>query len=68
MKVTKQSTITCPLCGHKKAEKMPENACQYFYECESCKTILKPIHGACCVYCSYGSEKCPPMQWDGKCC
>jgi hypothetical protein len=32
--VTLESTITCPDCGHKKTEKMPTNACQYFYEWE----------------------------------
>jgi 5-methylcytosine-specific restriction endonuclease McrA len=33
------STITCPECGHSKTEKMPTNACQWFYECESCKVL-----------------------------
>ena len=37
------STITCPECGHSKTEKMPTNACQWFYECESCKVLLKPL-------------------------
>lgn len=37
-----RSTITCPECGHKKEETMPTNACQYFYECENCKIVLKP--------------------------
>ena len=62
------STISCPNCGHKKEETMPTDACQYFYECENCKTVLKPQQGDCCVYCSYGSEKCPPIQQDEKCC
>jgi hypothetical protein len=56
------STITCPKCGYKKEEEMPTDACQYYYECKNCKTILKTKKGDCCVYCSYGSEKCPPMQ------
>jgi hypothetical protein len=33
---------------------MPEDSCQFFYECEKCKTVLKPKQGDCCVYCSYG--------------
>ena len=49
------STITCPECGYKKEETMPTNACQYFYECESCKKVLKPTGNDCCVYCSYGT-------------
>ena len=57
-----QSVITCPHCGHKKTETMPTDACQYFYECENCKKILKPKAGDCCVYCSYGTVKCPSKQ------
>jgi len=68
MTVELNSTITCPHCGHKKDELMPTNACQYFYECENCKQVLKPKQGDCCVYCSYGSVKCPPIQQDKKCC
>jgi hypothetical protein len=62
------STITCPECGHAKKEKMPTNACQWFYECESCKALLKPLSGDCCVYCSYGTVKCPPIQEGLGCC
>lgn len=56
------STITCPNCGYQKLEVMPTDACQYFYECENCHTILKPKAGDCCVFCSYGTAKCPPVQ------
>lgn len=63
-----QSTITCPNCGCKKEETMPTDSCQFFYECENCKTQLKPKQGDCCVYCSYGSIPCPPIQETGKSC
>lgn len=63
-----QSIITCPECGHKKEETMPTNACQYFYECDSCKQVLKPTGNDCCVYCSYGTIACPPIQQDLNCC
>lgn len=62
------STITCPNCGHRKVEIMPTNACAYFYECDNCKTRLSPLKGDCCVYCSYGTVKCPPMQGSSPCC
>ena len=63
------STFTCPQCGHVKEELMPTDACQWFYECENCKTLLKPMAGDCCVFCSYGTTKCPPMQSQpGACC
>ncbi|WP_328189598.1 GDCCVxC domain-containing (seleno)protein [Marinobacter sp. OP 3.4] len=63
-----ESTVTCPLCGHQQIEDMPSDACQYFYECKGCKTLLKPKPGDCCIFCSYGSVPCPPVQSDGQCC
>jgi len=41
METILKSEITCPNCGHKKVEDMPTNACQFFYECENCKKVLK---------------------------
>ena len=61
------SLITCPSCGFQKMEKMPTESCQFFYECENCKTILKPHKGDCCVFCSYGSIPCPPIQNNDTC-
>jgi hypothetical protein len=63
-----QSTITCPACGFAKEETMPEDSCQFFYECENCKTILKPLEGDCCVFCSYSTIPCPPIQSNRSCC
>lgn len=57
-----QSEITCPHCWHRKVEQMPTNACQFFYECEGCGILLRPKAGDCCVFCSYGSVPCPPIQ------
>lgn len=64
------STITCPACGHAQAETMPTDACQWFYDCAGCKAVLKPKPGDCCVYCSYGTVPCPPVQASGAggCC
>ena len=62
-----QSVLTCPECGHIKPEDMPTDACQFFYECERCKTVLRPKAGDCCVFCSYGSVKCPPVQAQRGC-
>ena len=60
--VAQESIITCPECGHRKAERMPGGACQWFYECESCRALLKPKPGDCCVFCSYGSIPCPSKR------
>jgi hypothetical protein len=66
--VERFSVFTCPQCGTARREEMPADACQYFYECASCHAILKPRNGDCCVYCSYGSVKCPPKQRDAAGC
>jgi hypothetical protein len=63
-----QSVLTCPECGFSKEETMPVDACQFFYECENCKTLLRPKPGHCCVFCSYGSVPCPPIQQQRGCC
>ena len=62
IEVRLESVLVCPVCGFAKRETMPTDACQFFYECVSCKTLLRPKLGDCCVFCSYGSVKCPPMQ------
>lgn len=64
------STITCPECGHLQAETMPTDVCQWFYDCPGCGAVLKPRQGDCCVYCSYGTVPCPPVQQAGTkgCC
>ena len=56
------STITCPRCGAAHTETMRTDQCQYFHECPTCHAILKPKPGDCCVFCSYGTVKCPPQQ------
>ena len=74
MQLEPRSEITCPHCGHRKVEEMLTDACQFFYECEGCHILLRPKAGDCCVFCSYGSVPCPPIQLerrgssDGNCC
>ncbi|MBA4040366.1 MAG: hypothetical protein C0474_00900 [Sphingobium sp.] len=66
-----ESRITCPNCGMTKTETMPTNACQFFYDCTGCGTVLRPKVGDCCVFCSYATVPCPPIQMGGsggECC
>jgi len=60
--VTLKSVLTCPQCQRTEEETMPTDACLYFYKCLQCKALLRPKAGDCCVFCSYGSVKCPPVQ------
>ena len=69
-----ESVITCPLCATSRPECMPTDACQFYYRCTGCGAMLRPKHGDCCVFCSYGSVPCPPVQaeraggGDSACC
>ncbi|MFO7799695.1 GDCCVxC domain-containing (seleno)protein [Rhodohalobacter sp.] len=64
----KKSTLICPNCEQKSLETMPENACQYFWMCSKCSKIIQPKKGDCCVFCSYGTVPCPPIQESKSCC
>ena len=57
-----ESELSCPQCGYKSKETMPVDHCQFYYECKSCGALLKPLQGDCCVFCSYGTVPCPPIQ------
>ncbi|WP_093117903.1 GDCCVxC domain-containing (seleno)protein [Salinihabitans flavidus] len=62
------SDLTCPRCGHTARFEMPGDACQFFLECPGCGVVLRPKPGDCCVFCSYGTVPCPPVQAGGGCC
>jgi hypothetical protein len=62
-----ESILTCPECGHAQLETMPTDACVFFYTCTGCGVRLRPAEGDCCVFCSYGSEPCPPIQIGETC-
>lgn len=40
-----ESTITCPLCANEARERMPTDACQFFYDCRGCGQVLSPLPG-----------------------
>lgn len=47
---------------------MPTDACVFFHDCGGCGAKLKPKPGDCCVFCSYGTVPCPPVQEQKRCC
>lgn len=61
------SLVTCPVCGHRAMLTMPVDACLYLLECAGCGSVLRPKPGDCCVFCSYGSVACPPVQEKRAC-
>lgn len=70
MSVELQSVIQCPECGNRYPETMPLDHCRYYWECPGCGALIKPKPGHCCVYCSFGTVPCPPVQAQGRqsCC
>ncbi len=58
------SEITCPNCNYKTVEILPTDVCVIKYTCVKCKTELTPKNGDCCVYCTYGTHKCPSKQYN----
>jgi hypothetical protein len=68
MQIETSSTLTCPQCKTRTKSEMPTDACIYFFDCPGCGTLLKPKPGDCCVFCSYGDVKCPPIQEGMECC
>lgn len=62
-----QSTLTCPECGNPTTEIMPTDACLWFFDSPNCGALLRPKKGDCCVFCSHGDVKCPPIQKGSGC-
>ena len=60
--IVAESEVVCPHCGCAITEVMPTDACRVLYECSGCGAKLRPKPGDCCVFCSYGSVPCPPIQ------
>ncbi|WP_343899459.1 GDCCVxC domain-containing (seleno)protein [Arthrobacter rhombi] len=56
------SVVTCPLCGRETSAQMSVDSCQYFWNCPECGERLQPLAGDCCVFCSYGTARCPSRQ------
>ncbi|MGR3640636.1 GDCCVxC domain-containing (seleno)protein [Alterinioella nitratireducens] len=62
------TALTCPTCGQDTPETMPADCCVWFHECTGCGAILRPEEGDCCVFCSFGTVPCPPVQAGTPCC
>jgi hypothetical protein len=60
--VVKDCVITCPVCKTKVQETMSSETPKRVYHCPVCLTWLSPKKGDHCIYDSYGSVNCPPLQ------
>lgn len=62
VEVERISTLTCPHCSAETEVEMPADGCQFFWDCPACGSVVRPEEGDCCVFCSYGTVSCPPVQ------
>ena len=60
------SLLRCPECGHSEQLEMATDSCLFFHVCRGCGVVLRPDADDCCVFCSYGSVPCPPVQLAGR--
>ncbi|WP_363317791.1 GDCCVxC domain-containing (seleno)protein [uncultured Amphritea sp.] len=54
--------MTCPSCGKQDIRAMPLNSLEHLFTCKHCGVNHSEKPGSCCVFCSYGIEKCPTIQ------
>ncbi len=54
-------------CADPRTETMSTDACQFYYQCRNCKVLLRPKPCDCCVFCSFGSVSCTPVQQSACC-
>lgn len=50
--------LTCPECGHKQPQEIPEKSCLTFYRCGGCRRLIA-ARELCCVICEFGDRRCP---------
>jgi hypothetical protein len=61
-KASSVATLVCPDCGVAAEERMPVDACVFFWTCPACGQRHRPLEGDCCVFYSYGTQACPSAQ------
>ena len=62
MKTNPLCHIVCPECGHINVEEMPADRHVALITCGFCGLVIRKKADDCCVFCSYGSVKCPEKQ------
>lgn len=65
LRLKHSSILACPSCGFKRIAAIPTPASSYKFECSRCHSVNLPANGDDCVFCSYGSVKCPEKQLAG---
>ena len=61
-----ESVLTCPRCGF--AGNHAHGRLPVLLRVQQLQGAAAPNPGDCCVFCSFGSVKCPPIQQQLGCC
>jgi len=63
LKIITEAIMSCPICGSKYKQKMPQIGKHINNKCVFCHTIFG-INNTddCCVYCKYSNVTCPKAQ------
>jgi len=67
--VSNQARLRCPWCDTVTLETMPDDdRCIFFWKCPACGALVRPKRGECCVFCSYGDQRCgPSLRGESAC-
>ena len=57
-----ETTLKCPHCGVEQRATMPMSGKKMAQDCRYCYKPMAAKEGSHCVFCSYGSVKCPEVQ------
>lgn len=57
--VKDKANLKCPQCGFVQEIAIPQDSCLHFYKCTTCRKIITPSVGSCCVICAYSDKNCP---------
>ena len=60
--VNRTSTLHCPYCRAGSHERMPMDRTLHEFQCLWCNRLVQQGPEEHCIYCAFGSRKCPQMQ------
>jgi hypothetical protein len=61
-KVQHVAVLSCPHCGERLREQMPDEGSVLHTKCFRCGLFIHKRPGSCCVYCSDADIPCPQEQ------
>lgn len=60
--INRTCTLYCPHCRAGSHERMPMDGTLHEFHCHWCERLVRHGPEEHCIYCAFGSRKCPQMQ------